>query len=537
MSEAKAVGILELNISGFTAALDTAKRALAVFGVSFAAFKTGDFWVQHIKGAIEFGNAMYVAGQKMGQFDPGKLYLIQKAFQQTGISAEEANSQIQEMLNSHRDFSTFFRGGAPEFGKALQTAKKNYGPQANTLSAHAEDFAKVEQTIQAILAKSQQFFLIMSSKFLQPLNSLLNALNAVDFSGIADTLGNAIDRVANTLIGLFASGHLTEAFTLGLQVASQTAVNYLVGGLEQAGRTFGDVIAAIFNTSFADGLGNIFIGIAERFGAAIVNALQKPIAMFQAVLAYPDAHKQAVTDAKNFAGNVREAMDLADKHARAAQNFEAHGNTKAANREWTTSAGFRAAEEASNKQLKDALATQNMGLGDYVGAHANDAVSFFGKSTADVDQKGQDDISKGAAELVPQAQNAFEAFKKSFADFKPADLFSDLPGASKKLADMLAKAQSLGLELGKPVDSMVKGFTSTMGAAHPVHIIADSLARVGGGGGYARASVSIAERAAMQTAENTRQQNLLQSATNSHLMQLNSTLQKGGGGGQPMHRG
>ena len=150
---AKATGYLELNIQGFQKGIDSAKTSMAslvtsaaaaagTIAAAFASYKIVDFFKEGTQEAINFGNEMYIAGQKLGGFDPGKLLLVQKSFEKLGLSAGEARSEVNNFIDSGRDISQVF-GGTENYAKALQEVSKQYGSQADVLSSSAEKFSKV----------------------------------------------------------------------------------------------------------------------------------------------------------------------------------------------------------------------------------------------------------------------------------------------------------------------------------------------------------------------------------------------------------
>jgi hypothetical protein len=451
---AKAVGYLELDISGFTAALDQAKKLLAGLGISFAAFKTADFWVEHIKGAIDFGNAMYVAGQKLGGFDPGKLLLVQKALETTGISADEANASISDMLKSHRNFDTLFQNKG-DYKKALGQAQQNYGPEAQALSDNAGKLSKVSQIIDSIYEKGRGFFVELTGQFVQPLYSLLVALNSVDLSGIADALGSAVDKVANVLIGLFASGKLVSTFKTGLEVAAKTFANYMAGALKTFAKGLASidwvhiglgllkVLGGAFTKLIAD-LSSGLIKAAKYFGAGVATVLQAAI---EKTVSYIDSFINKIA---GFFG--KKFIPGGQYHA---QSFD--DNLKGINGSFSTADKFL-----------DNLHGQ-----------------------------GQNMVNKGVG-AIGKGLGGFKF------DFKPADLFPGLKEETAQLVAGLSAAEKAGLALGKVPDRL-KGNLAALGPQEPVKIIADSLAHVGGGGGYIRSSMSIAEREAMAQTEEIRQ--------------------------------
>ena len=84
MAGAKAVGFLDLDASGFNTAIKAATGALVALGAAFASYKVGDFFVQGIKEAVNFGNEMGRVAARIGHIDPGKLLLMQKALENSG---------------------------------------------------------------------------------------------------------------------------------------------------------------------------------------------------------------------------------------------------------------------------------------------------------------------------------------------------------------------------------------------------------------------------------------------------------------------
>ena len=122
---ATATGFLELNIAGFDKAISTAKKALVALTAVFAVFKTANFWKEGIEGAINFGNEIYHASQRIGAMDPGKLLIAQKALENAGLGAEEARTQINELVDSGRSMSTLF-AGTGDYAMALENATASY---------------------------------------------------------------------------------------------------------------------------------------------------------------------------------------------------------------------------------------------------------------------------------------------------------------------------------------------------------------------------------------------------------------------------
>ena len=210
---ATATGFLELNIAGFDKAISTAKKALVALTAVFAVFKTANFWKEGIEGAINFGNEIYHASQRMGAMDPGKMLIAQKALENAGLGAEEARTQINELVESGRSMSSLFKG-ADDYAQALQNATASYGSQANVLSTSAEKLSKVFEIIQSVGSKLQTFFLAMTARFVTPLLAVLNFLNSIDLAGIGASLGDGITKAASFLVGVVINGNIGEILGL-----------------------------------------------------------------------------------------------------------------------------------------------------------------------------------------------------------------------------------------------------------------------------------------------------------------------------------
>jgi len=226
---AKAVGYLELNINGFDQAIKTAKNLLVGLTAGFTAFKAASFFKEGIQDAINFGKEMQVASNRMGGFDPGKLLLAQKALEKAGQGAEEARGTLADFIDQGRNISDIF-GGADNYAAALQSAAKDYGSQADVLTRSAKTLQTVWNTLEAIGSKLKTFFLVMTEQFVGPLQVALDYLNETDLSGIGKSFGESIAKAATFLIGLFKNGDIWDLVKMGMTIAFQESINYLVGG-------------------------------------------------------------------------------------------------------------------------------------------------------------------------------------------------------------------------------------------------------------------------------------------------------------------
>lgn len=273
MAGPTATGYLELDLSGFNRAIDSAKKALTVLVGAFAAMKVAGFLKDGIEEAINFGNEMYHAGKAIGDIDPGQLLLSQKALEASGLSASAARSEIDGLVESGRPLKSLFQS-SNDFAKAMGAAKANYGSQASVLSSSAEHLSRIFEYIQSIGEKVKTFFLAMTAQFTAPLEAVLNYLNSIDLAGVGAKFGQKINDVVTVLTGLFTGGDLGEAAGLALSVAFNYAVAKLSEGLawifDERGADFAQKII-----DYMWGLKDVFLGIAQIFIAKINGGIGK----------------------------------------------------------------------------------------------------------------------------------------------------------------------------------------------------------------------------------------------------------------------
>jgi len=406
MAAAKATGFLELNIAGFDKAISTAKKALVALTAVFAVFKTVNFWKEGIEGAINFGNEIYHASQRLGAMDPGKLLIAQKTLENAGLGAEEARTQINELVESGRSMSTLFKG-ADDYAQALQNATASYGSQANVLSTSAEKLSKVFEIIQSVGSKLQTFFLAMTARFVTPLMAALNYLNSIDLAGLGAALGDGIAKAAAFLVGVVINGNIGEILGLSLKVGFTMATNYLSEKLA-------DIVKMLkefkFNSKIFDSIVLIFKGIAELIGATL---------------------KGAIANALN----------------------------------GITVAGTPLLSDERREQL-----TAEAGMSAKLGN------KMIGRGAKDLESQGG--IWGGIGGFVK-------------------GLNTPIKEATGKLAELTAAAIKAGEDaIGKAAGPMKKDkiMTAGLGAQDPYKVIASSMAKVGGGGGYMVQGMTIEAR-------------------------------------------
>jgi len=284
---AKATGYLDLNITGFDQALKTAKNLMVTFAAGFSAYKLADFFKDGIKGAVDFGKEMQSASRAMGGFDPGSLLLGQKALEKMGMGAEEARGKIGDFISQGRHVSEIF-GGSENYARALKSAAGDYGAQAAVLSRSGEKLQSVWNTMESVGSKIKTFFLVATEQFVLPLQTAMDYLNTIDLAGVGESFGKSISKAVTMLLGVFKNGDMMETLKLGITLAFQEGINWLVGGINYVagitapmiGKAFVKAMEALegaWNALFGgDTWGTIvdgFVGVAAKFTTAMLKAV------------------------------------------------------------------------------------------------------------------------------------------------------------------------------------------------------------------------------------------------------------------------
>jgi hypothetical protein len=271
-----ATGYLELDLSGFNRAIESAKKALTVLTAAFAAIKVAEFFREGVNEAINFGNEMYNAGKAMGNIDPSVLLIAQKALEGSGLAAGRTREEIEGVMTSQRKFSSLFKTQV-DFEKAMSRAREIYGSQAAVLTASAASLSRVFEHIQGIADKLRTFFLAMTAKFVLPLEAVLNALNNVDVADFGSKLGASIASVSTILVGLFQDGKISEAFGLSLAIGADkffatlgTGIGAVFSGVAS---DFGKEVALYLTGGGLVSVKDAFVGIADLFVAKILRGV------------------------------------------------------------------------------------------------------------------------------------------------------------------------------------------------------------------------------------------------------------------------
>jgi len=434
---AVATGYLELNIKGFESAIASAMSMMKKLAAAFIGYKGINFLKDGIKDAIDFGNEMYHVSQRLGSINPGLLLVAQKALENAGLSAGEAQGQINLMIESQQRLDTLFKGG--NVAGALRQAAIQYGAQASILSRSSMGLSKVFELMESVGNKVRTYFMAMTEQFVRPLAAVLQYLNEINLEGMGASFGKKITEAVQILIGLYKNKDLGLALGLSLKVGFMDAVSWLTEKLSEIfgssgiAEQAGDILSK-WATAFKE----LFLGIADAISSAILNAVSK--AMHGIAEMLPE--------------------NMGDKMHLAATGVFLSGRGMS-----------RASEE-----------------------HLEASKAAFG-------------------------QEGFGGFMSGLI----TGITTETEKARKDLTDILARANTAGAEIiNKEAQKAGPKFQlnqAAIGQQQPYKVIADSLAKIGGGGGFIMAGMTIEQRNQMKMI-------LAQQFANEELKQINQGVQK-----------
>jgi phage FluMu protein gp41 len=446
-STARATGYLELNISGFEEAIKSAKKALAGLAATFLTFKTAQYFTNGIRDAITFGKEMKIVGDRMGGFNPGNLLLAQKALEQIGYSAEEAQSKIGEFVHRSLPIKEIF-GGEQKYGKALERAGETYGKQAEILNRSATSFQMIWNTLQSIGSRTMEFFLTLAEKFVKPLAIVADYLNSPVFSKAAEKIGNALRDGAMFLIGIISNGDLANGlasvFKFAYLQSKETliegfweATDFLTLAFENISQIFTD---NILGTKTKGVLFFIFQSAADYFASKLLLAGAKLVELFRQIPGLGNIKDPFSEDAKTSAERAAGGLDQIGLII----------------------------DSIDFKQIADDVGTGLLYAGEEAGRNQRRGDNKVFGSQEGIDKAWNDMMGIGNRAFV----KAEELFKKTKEDNDPFKGSFQQPGTGK--------------------------------------VIADSLAKVGGGGGFLRVGMTLTERTAVESLKAQKESNEIQ---------------------------
>jgi len=418
---------------------------------------------------------MKTAGNLMKTFAAGwSAYKIGKFFTD---GTKDAIDFGKEMQSLSRTMGGFDPGALLLVQKSLERA----GMSAGEAQGHIGDFIREGRNLSEMFQGSENYAKALKSAS-QDYGSQAGVLHRS--AAFLQTAWNTMESIGSKLRTFFLT--MTEQFVGPLQVALDYLNQIDLAGV---GASFGKAIGDAANTIFGifkngDTIEALKSGIVYAFYAGVdvlLTGFNKAIAFFSAAM-------------ESISGSFRESFFADDMITLMKDVFKGLGEIissailKAVGQMMIAmkiSTGLKAVAEAA---VSDSRAAKNHfnSVGNIV--HDTDFLKA-GFDSANAIKAGADAAGKvqlGQSESGKDAKIKWEG-----------------------LQEILAKGFKTGTEMAAAShkdnsNASPKGILNTFSGSSS-KVIADSLAKVGGGGGFLRAGMTLAERSAMQTAMATKQ--------------------------------
>ena len=351
MAELKAK--ITADTSGFTAALKRAQSAAAslkpamvgVAAAGAAAFAALGVAAVGVKKALDLGGTLSdVAGQT--GMTTGKVMLLQTAFDQAGIGADEVGKTINKMQKALADAAggsgpaadalarvglsaEELSGMSPDeafkkigeaingienptaraatameiFGKsggkmltlfgdsgALATAADTLGSQAGVMDKNAAVFDRVSDLLNGASTKLQGVFVGMAESIAPAILPLVEEFNKMDFTALGQQIGSA----AAMFIQAMTDGSIWSIMGDSIKISLGNAVNFLWASLQGIMAALAALLPELIQNAvtmfgfvtkpdFWKGMLDALIGAAQAFGAKLLGIIAEALSLFSKI--------------------------------------------------------------------------------------------------------------------------------------------------------------------------------------------------------------------------------------------------------------
>jgi len=323
----------ESSMSKFKSMAGTAAMAGVAAGFAAATAAAAGLAVG-IKNVLDIGGALSDLASRTG-VAAGELRVLQEAFKQNGLSADQVGGTINKMQRSLVEAGERSAEAARAFGSlglnldtlrgmsstdqlqtignaiaalpdpaaraaaamqifgrsggelltlfsnsgALSDAATTIGSQAGLLTKNANMFDRASDILNSVGAKLEGFFVGVADQIVPAIMPLLEAANGIDLAAIGQDLGAAI-AFALTAI---TSGQVGNLLTAQLKLSGAEFINLLVKGIYgiigflaqrmiDIPGDFVTLLSIVTKPEFWAGVGNGLLGAAQKFSAIINNA-------------------------------------------------------------------------------------------------------------------------------------------------------------------------------------------------------------------------------------------------------------------------
>lgn len=260
-----------------------------------------------IETAATEGGTAATAFDKLG-LSVGKL---------SGMNAEEQLSAVGEAISKIQNPTQKAAAAMEIFGKSggkmlalfasggLDDAAAAVGKQAQIMKDNAGVFDKVTDILGTAATKLQGLYVGIASKVAPMLLEAVEAFNSVDLSG----LGEQIGTIVSVVLEAFSTGVLGQLTLESMKYAFVWAVNFvssaLAGVFSGILQTVVSTFSIITSADFWGGVLTALVGAAQEFIAILADGVAGILDEFATLPGIGDKAGGAAKTVRNYAGEVR----------------------------------------------------------------------------------------------------------------------------------------------------------------------------------------------------------------------------------------
>ena len=482
--------------SSLSKSIGTIALGLTGLGGALAAFRGAEAIESRIQGAIDAGRQLMIMSRQTGE-SVESLVELQKAFKAATGSADGVSTALFMMnkalggvneegmptasafgriglsidalkkMNAVQQFQAieaglaklpnaadranvaskiFGRGARDIMGllndpKGFNTAVAGAAEYAKTMQANAAMFEKVSLAVTALQGKLSALYANVAAGLAPALKLVLDYVNKIDFAKWGHAIGGAIKFLTEA----FKQGAVGDMVYLSLRIAFEKSVNVLYGALSSLPDVLAGALQSVFNPDFMGGISQMFLGVAEAFGAALTKAVSGIIDLLSTTFEYLFAK----------AANSRDIIDTALKMD--VQNQIVAAANKQANEAYAKGdvKGYVDAVKVGNEAQQKATAldikgknmadAQDMSFSEYFAKHGLDktASNFASPMVAEQQGKADNDLKTGQGRLTAAVGPLADAIAKARDTMLSLNLFGDdIPKTVAALEAAIARVKA-----------------------------------------------------------------------------------------------
>ena len=515
---AKASGVLTLDTAPFIKSLEAAKIALKGFAVAVGAialtavagfavlgvglYKIISSFKDGLVAAYQFGKEMNSAARQIQGVGVGNFFLIQKALEKSGMSAEEARSSMKQMSETGLSWDKLWKT-PKDAATAIAAAKEDFGPMATALDKGAKAVSALKNIIDSLSMKFATFFQAFLAGIVEPLKIMLKAIEgAIDLSKLGTKLGDKLGMVMTQWIGGIADGNIGEVLGAQLKLAWIALTKEIDKFFKEAGAglDFSGKIATVFSAA-----GSLIVSL-------LTGAFKEGAYLLRDVLNASFKVLGGMLGINRTGANAAQEVKIQDEAIRILKREKEYDmlNTQAGGANKQAEFDEKIKQALVEKDRLQAISNYESGKGGLNTPAQNkivqDYLSSKGENTTASDTLSRADTVKEIKEKTAALMEASKA-----AGGIVGQIGAQLGGVAKALAGTeaaarktLADAEVSGIIAGELYKKNNPDVTAPpLGQVKPMEIISSSLAKIGGSGGVFQMGQDIVTQNATQTKINT----------------------------------